>query len=64
LKLSKEDEESILNYIQYYITSFMDKTKLTDYDRKIILKVFIYKKKKEEIEKYIKLGQSVKKLSS
>lgn len=42
----------------------MDKTKLTDYDRKIILKVFIYKKKKEEIEKYIKLGQSVKKLSS
>lgn len=64
MKLSKEDEESILNYIQYYITSFMDKTKLTDYDRKIILKVFIYKKKKEEIEKYIKLGQSVKKLSS
>lgn len=52
-RLTEDEKNKLMIYIKYYVTSFINPKKITTKDRDIILKCFLYKKRKEEIDKML-----------
>ncbi|MEM4114508.1 MAG: hypothetical protein QXP59_00625 [Saccharolobus sp.] len=59
-KLTKEDEMALLKFLKYFVSSFIEPSELSEKQKLSLIKVFLYKRSREEIQNAIARGKSIK----
>ncbi|MEM4066282.1 MAG: hypothetical protein QXV17_05410 [Candidatus Micrarchaeaceae archaeon] len=59
-KLTKEDEMALLKFLKYFVSSFIEPSELSEKQKLSLIKAFLYKRSREEIQNAIARGKSIK----